>query len=139
MALKLEVLQADPLEIEKKLSFVDTIKDTIEPVEKLQLEPLTGGGSVKTDTGLDLEPIGATLANIKPSDNPSDKMDKFQKILDILGRPGYAVKSAISELQNQQFEEMRKQGYDPESLIDRQKFSLLRILSVYGSSSGAVS
>lgn len=51
----------------------------------------------------DLKPIPDNL-QLSQSDDPWTKMNKFQKFLDVLGRPGYAVKSAINDSQERIYE-----------------------------------
>lgn len=117
MAIKIEdyfqpIKEDVDISIEKKID----VKDYFTPTkDTLKIKAVEG---IAIDDYF--TPIGDIRINTE--DDVFSKMNKFQKTLDLLGRPGYAIKSAINEMQDQQVRQMVEVGLNPDSFIDRQKW-----------------
>lgn len=73
---------------------------------KLNLKPVNTGLQLrfaKDKPSLNLKPVNLDIRPFKITgeEDPWTKMSRFQKTLDILGRPGYAVKSVMAQAQRE--------------------------------------
>lgn len=79
-------------------------------------KPLDIGEPIQFTTTLDIgEPIGKSTDIIPSMDMRSfSDMGKFEKTLDIIGRPGYAIKSLMAQMQKENIAARKEAGDDPE-------------------------
>jgi len=78
----------------------------LKPVDKeLSLKPYQ-----KKDSALNLKPYNKLTPKplrFSGQEDSFEKMNKFQKVLDILGRPGYAIKSLMKQVQLENLEAIK--------------------------------
>jgi len=96
----------------------------LKPVdEELHLRPVEPKLNLKAKeekVDLQLKPVGL---NIKPlsisrEEDRFSQMSKFGKVLDILGRPGYAIKSILNQQRQDSLNALKNAGYPINSLAD---------------------